>query len=271
MQRCRVFSLKKDPKSQCEYFWKVICGIPCVFFGSRKIKTKIPEADDLPINVRPKSSPSTRSPVGHPVCSCSSIFFRTRPFYETVESTWLKQLSVKRIESKILGQKLHLHRQLNNLGFKFELQFNSSRTEAAKKPRGRAYFMRFGGSSEAKHTLGSSFLFFDLPPELFPVFPLKKFMGILPGLHSISFTCISNMRNFLEHGIFSIVSSQIKTPRIFLLWSVDVDRCHFLWCVTFSQGETDEKAAATGAEHTKSAEDSDWWEPPSIKGWEKIC
>lgn len=60
---------------------------------------------------------------------------------------------------KDIGPKLHLHKQLNNLGFKFELQFNSSRTEAAKKPRGRAYFMRFGGSSEAKHTLGSSFFF----------------------------------------------------------------------------------------------------------------
>ena len=102
---------------------------------------------------------------------------------------------------KDIGPKLHLHKQLNNLGFKFELQFNSSRTEAAKKPRGRAYFMRFGGSSEAKHTLGSSF-FFDLPPELFPVFPLKKFMGILPGLHSISFTCISNMRTSWNMGFF---------------------------------------------------------------------
>lgn len=52
------------------HLWNSLC-----FFGSRKIKTKIPEADDLPINVRPKSSPSTRSPVGHPVCSCSSYFF----------------------------------------------------------------------------------------------------------------------------------------------------------------------------------------------------
>lgn len=45
MQRCHMFSLKKDPKSQCEYFWKVICGCPWffikrsefpVFFGFQK-------------------------------------------------------------------------------------------------------------------------------------------------------------------------------------------------------------------------------------------
>jgi len=66
-----------------------------------------------------------------------------------------------RIKDIGAGSKLHLHKQLNNLGFKFQLQFNCSRTEAAKKPRGRAYFMTFGGSSEAKHTLGSSSFFFE--------------------------------------------------------------------------------------------------------------
>ena len=51
-------------------------GIRCVFLVPEKLyKTKIPEADDLPNKCSTKILPSTRSPVGHPVCSCSSIFF----------------------------------------------------------------------------------------------------------------------------------------------------------------------------------------------------
>lgn len=178
------------------HLWNSLC-----FFGSRKIKTKIPEADDLPINVRPKSSPSTRSPVGHPVCSCSSIFFRTRPFYETVESTWLKQLNVKRIESKILGQNF----TCTNSSTIWASNLNCSSTALGQKLQrnleaGHILWDLVGQVRQNTHL--DQVFFFDLPPELFPVFPLKKFMGILPGLHSISFTCISNMRTSWNMGFF---------------------------------------------------------------------
>lgn len=122
---------------------------------------------------------------------------------ETAErqENWIKDIGA--------GSELHLHKQLNDLGFKFQLQFNSSRTEAAKKPRGKAYFMTFGGSSEAKVLHLDQVVVFDLPPKLLYVFLCKKFMGILPGLRSISFTCISDSNNprrfpakWLQHEIF---------------------------------------------------------------------
>ena len=176
--------------------------------------------------------------------------------------------TAERQEDRIndIRPKLHLHKQLHNLGFKFQLQFKSSRTEAAKKPRGRAYFYDIWRVKWGKtHTLGSS-CFFEFATWVTSCFFLwKKFMGILPGLHSISFTCISNMRTSWNMGFFESELSN-QNARCFLVEFVDVGRCHFLWCVTFSQGETDGKAAATGAEHTKSAEDSDWCEPPMIEG-----